>query len=274
MKRKLFLGLGTVASVAAPIVAVVSCGDEVISGKMSWNRSDKEVVFNLSGDAPDGAFAAYGVDFDGLKALDEDFATIVAQNNVLNLPEGADVKATFFLGFKETKLAINDEKATVNSEADHKVKVTVEFKYSTKHSMGKGTGLEAAATTLTAPEYKDFKTNIVEVLAKALTTSGKFITGKSLATIKTSIAKESTTVKTGTSDVETKDAGVQHLDMLSYEMLTVGTKTLGLTPLKDATTGVVIADKTALKAAKDANKVITDAAAKTFGTIKSIVKIA
>ena len=105
MKRKLFLGLGTIASIAAPIAAVVSCGDEIANGKMSWNRGDKELTFNLFASSPKGAFESYlnfhGDDHvlngEGFLAAAKDFATATTQNNVLKLKEGDKIKVVTFI---------------------------------------------------------------------------------------------------------------------------------------------------------------------------------
>lgn len=107
MKKKLFLGLGTIASVAAPIVAVVSCGDEIIDNKMSWDRGSKELTFNLSADKDKeagkysaSAFEKYGLDAKGVLKAAQDFETVINQNNVLKLQEGDEVTVNAIVQYK------------------------------------------------------------------------------------------------------------------------------------------------------------------------------
>lgn len=73
--KKLFFGIGTVASVVAPVTAVVSCGAEISEvigedGKstgqgVAWNRSEKTVYLNLFDTASPAPFKSFAPVRDG-----------------------------------------------------------------------------------------------------------------------------------------------------------------------------------------------------------------
>lgn len=170
MKRKLFLGLGTIASIAAPIAAVVSCGDEIANGKMSWNRNDNQLTFNLSSKAAKGAFESYLSFKDDATVLKtkgfvdaaKDFAKATTQNNVRKLKDGEVINVETFI---ETFTAHDITNATDDLKDGHQTNFTT----STKHRINFSFVYHAEAKKAWAKtkEFGEQKNNFLEMLVEA-----------------------------------------------------------------------------------------------------------
>lgn len=171
MRNKILLTLCSISATVVPIAAIVSCGPKQ-AGKISWNKSENLVQFNLNTNQKEKPFTAYFkmdiLDWkDKTAQIVRDFEVAIVKENITYLKNDEIITVEFMFQYEGP----NAVKEGLNTPAAPIKKTSVKFKFKYRKL-----GDAKEAKNILAKKPLGFKTNFAEGLVKGLLATKLFST--------------------------------------------------------------------------------------------------